>query len=499
MTDLHAATYKTEPLAHQRAVLEQSCDRLNFALLMEQGTGKTKVAIDTIAHLYLSGEIDAALIIAPSGVDFNWVENELPKHLSDNIVIHKYQYLSHKAKTKAATFQRKWMLEITPNSPKLRIVTMIPEALLTDIGRGFAEQLLTKFKTILVIDESGKIIKNHKAQRTKILIKLGKLAKYRRILTGTPITKSPLDLYAQFQFLDPSILGFNNFFSFRNYFATTEIGFGGARNFIKVNGYKNLDKLEELVRHHSFRVLKKDCLDLPPKIYEKVYYTLSAEQQKLYTDLLNDDAAFPGLPHSEADLFTLLEEAKDIVLADNILKKLLRLQQIVNGYVVCESGNTKTLFDDLSKNPRIALIDNILEDAGEKIIIWARFRQEINMLLDYYGAQAVGYHGLLTESDRAHNMWEFRHNPKLRLFIANQSMGYGWTMNEATSVIYFSNDFNLEHRLQSEDRCHRAGQKNQVTYFDLIAQNTIDQHILKNLQKKIGYSQLLDNLNKRGD
>lgn len=491
---LHKNAIKTELFAHQRDVLEKSCDKINFALLMEQGTGKTKVALDTIAHLYLSRKITGALIIAPSGVDENWFK-ELYTHLSSEIKdVICFQYKSSKSKNRVFIESKNNFLK--QRYGFLHFATMIPESILTENGAQFAREFLKKFDCIFVIDESGKVIKNHKAARTKELVKIGILAKYRRILTGTPVTKSPLDLYAQFAFLDQKILSYNNYFSFRNQYAETQIGFGGARNYVKVIGYKNLDDLIDKISPHAFRVLKKDCLDLPPKVYSKMYYELSGKQASLYRDLLNDDVAFPGTPNSEHDLFTLISDNKDMVLADNALKKLLRLQQIVDGYVVCEDGNVKNIFTESSKNPRIKLVDQILEDAGEKVIIWARFRHEIAILLAHYGKISLGYYGDMSQEERVKSAAQFKTDGNIRILIANQSMGYGWTMNEATTVIYFSNDFNLENRLQSEDRCHRAGQKNPVTYFDIIADNTVDEHILRNLTQKMEFSVMLDTINK---
>lgn len=491
MTDMRDT--KTVPFEHQLIALIRSENAVNYALFMEQGTGKTKVAIDTAAHLYKRHEITALIVIAPSGVDINWKENEIPAHMSENVAYKILLHRSSRAKTGASMREREIFFRFTG----LKILVMMPEALMTDIGAGIAESVLYNHRTLMIVDESGKLLKNHKAQRTKTLIKYGKMAAYRRILTGTPITKSPLDLYAQFYFLAPDLLGFTNYYSFRNYFAETTIGYGGSRNFITVTGYKNTDRLIELAEPHSFRVLKKDCLDLPPKVYEKVYYELGTEQRKLYDDLRKNDAAFPGLPESENDLFELLAASKDAIFTDNILKKLLRLQQIVGGNVPLESGNTYRLFDDPLKNPRIKMLLEIVEEASDKIIIWSRFCAEIKELKKLFGDIAATYYGEMSADEREQSMREFRTVKKCRFLLANPSMGYGWTMNEATTVIYYSNDFNLEHRLQSEDRCHRAGQKNRVTYFDLIAENTIDQHILQNLQKKMEYSKLLDNLNKK--
>lgn len=486
--------YQTDPFLHQRKALEKSFDMKSFALLMEQGTGKTKVAIDTGVNLYLKGEITAMLIVAPSGVDYAWIEKEIPAHLLDGVIVHTYLHRSATAKHKREVFKRRQFLE--DKSECLKILIMMPESLLTALGESLARSLIFQNSVLMIVDESGRLLKNHKSQRTKKLISLGKQVSYRRILTGTPVTKNPLDLYPQFYFLDPDILGYNNWYSFKNRYAVEQVQFAGARSFLKITGYQNIEELIEKISKHSFRVLKKDCLDLPDKIYKKQFYQLNSEQLKIYVDLKNDSVAFPGIPTSDESLLELILNGTDSVTAENALKKLLRLQQILSGVVPLESGTVYNIFDSHAENPRIQALNEALEDASEKVIIWCRFTHEIKTLCEYFSKNSVGYFGEMTARDREESFCLFKAEKSIRFLIANQSMGTGWTMNEATTVIYYSNSFNLEHRLQSEDRCHRIGQKNNVTYIDIIAEQTIDEHILRNLQQKMHYSQMLDNLNK---
>lgn len=484
--------FQTEPREHQRIGLNLSSDKKIFALLMEQGTGKTKVALDTAVNLYIKGKIQALLVVAPSGVDYSWVKEEIPKHILTEIITVTRLYKSKTARNTCDILGRKNFIK---KSGVFKIIVMMPEALLTKAGQEFATEFLRAHVTMMVVDESGKLLKNHKAARTKMLIKIGKLAKYRRILTGTPVTKSPLDLFAQFWFLDPEILGFNNYFSFRNYFSEMVTEFAGGRSFQKIIGYKNEHKLEALVAPHSYRVLKKDCLDLPNKIYQKVFYELDKEQQRIYNEIKENDLAFPDLPHSEEEMFKMLSESKDTIITDNILKKLLRLQQVVGGYAPLENGKIYSLFEP-SKNPRIQALLDAVEEIPGKIIIWSRFVTEIKELNKILGEKSVAYYGEMTTEDRNESMTRFKTDENMRFLIANQSMGYGWTCNEATCCVYYSNNFNLEHRLQSEDRCHRMGQTKTVIYIDIVAEDTVDEHILKNLAQKMQYSKMLDNLNR---
>lgn len=485
--------FQTEPFDHQKEALELSFSKKNFALLMEQGTGKSKVILDTAANLYLQGEINLLFVVAPSGVDSSWIKNQIPDHFPACVRTCTHIHKSATAKTARESRKRKDFLK----SDNFKILVMMPEALITKAGEEFAMEVLKYHRALFVIDESGKLLKNVKARRTKTIIKLGKLAKYRRILTGTPITKSPLDVYPQFDFLDNSILGFNNYYSFKNYFATEIPAQGGGRVFSKITGYKNLDKLVSLVKPYAFRVLKKDCLDLPEKIYKKYYYHLDEDQERIYIDLKKNDAAFPNVPVGELDLLNMILSNSDMIIANHALTKLLRLQQILSGYVPLDSGKTHCLFSRAEQNPRIIALNDALEDCEGKVIIWCRFVQEIKSLLELYGSEAVAYFGEMSDSQRAEALTNFRTLKNVRYFIANPSCaGYGLTITEAHTVVYYSNDFNLETRLQSEDRCHRIGQKNNVTYIDIVAENTVDEHIARILTAKMNYSTLLDNVNK---
>lgn len=482
--------FETEPFLHQKNALELSLKSLYFALFMEQGTGKTKTAIDTIANLYLQNEINAALIVAPSGVDYNWVYEEIPVHLLKTIDYQSFLYRSSKANNLRVKKSLDCFLKQSTNN--LKILVMMPEALLTFLGNKTARDFLQSNTCIMIVDESGKVLKNHKAKRTKKLIELGAFAKYRRILTGTPITKSPLDLYTQFLFLHKQVLKHSSFYSFRNEFAELENSYIVGRSFKKISGYKNLDRLIELITPYSFRVLKKDCLDLPPKIYQKHFYTLNSEQKDLYATLKKDDIAYPGVPTSDVELINCVLQSGDVVLAENALKKLLRLQQIISGFVPVENGRVIKLYKNALENPRIVALNDVIATTEGKKIIWCRFVEEIKTLLELFGKKARGYFGQMTSDKKQAALFDFKKNAEVEFLICNTSMGYGWTANEATNVIYFSNDFNLQNRMQSEDRCHRSGQTESVFYTDIVCEHTVDEHILSVLKRKIQYSKLLD-------
>ena len=254
--------FKTRPYQHQLRAFELSAEAENFALLMDMGTGKTKVCIDSIAHNFEEKRIVFSLIVAPKGVIANWI-SEIGAHLSDHI--ERQVVLWKPSLTKA---KRKELLDLSEPSPKLKILLMNIEAFSTKKGTDVASFFVKKFSTFIVVDEST-TIKNRQAKRTKALCSIGKEAQFRRILTGSPVTKSPLDLYSQMNFLDPRILGFKSFYAFQGRYAVVQRRTMGAHSFNHIVGFQRLDELTGLLQGHSYRVRKEDCLDLPDKVYMK--------------------------------------------------------------------------------------------------------------------------------------------------------------------------------------------------------------------------------------
>jgi SNF2 family DNA or RNA helicase len=345
------------------------------------------------------------------------------------------------------------------------------EALSTTKGLTFVRKFLSCHNTLIAVDEST-TIKTPSAKRTKSILKLSELAKYRRILTGSPITKSPLDLYTQCGFLNEELLGFSSYYAFRSRYAhMIERNFGGRRVQI-VKSYQRLDELSKLIEPFSYRVLKEDCLDLPDKIYIRREVELTEEQTKLYATMKQ-----MALASLNGKLLT----------APNVLTQLMRLHQITCGHFKSDDGKIQEL-----KNNRIEELMSILEETEGKAIIWANYIYDIERIVEAikkeYGEDSiVEYYGAVNSDDRQKNIERFQ-DPRstFRFFIGNpQTGGYGITLTAANTVIYYSNGYDLEKRLQSEDRAHRIGQKKSVTYIDLIAEKTIDEKIVKALRKKI--------------
>ena len=461
---------KTKPYKHQRKVFNLSKDKEAFALFMEQGTGKSKVVLDTSAHLYGKGKIELLIIVAPNGVHTNWIKNEIPTHLPIQDDLYRAsQWGLSMLKRDKLHYER----TMHPDFPGLRIIAVNIEAFSQARALSVFLGLVNSYDTLIALDESTKI-KNPKAKRSKNLIKIGKSATYKRTLTGTPVTQGPLDLFSQFMFMDLPICDISSFVAYKHTFADWEkkINRKTQRIYEELQNYKNLELLKKEIKPHSFRVLKSECLDLPPKIYERRYVTLTKEQEKLYNTLSDE---------------LLIEIEEQEITTPLVLTKILRLQQIIGGFIGTDEGETLII---PGKNPRMEALCEIVEETQGKIIIWSRFRAEIALLekslRELYGSKSVvSYHGGVSKKDRPENVRRFQEDDECLFFIGQQhSAGYGLTLTAANTVIYYSNDFSLEARLQSEDRPHRIGQKKPVTYIDLETVNTIDAEIVAALRDK---------------
>ena len=255
--------FKTRPYQHQLKALELSWEKSYFAYFMEMGTGKSKVLLDNIAMLYDQGKINGALIVATKGVMGTWYDQEIPIHLPDHIENVTVMWQANITKG-----QSRKLGSLFKTGEELHVLVMNVEAFSTQKGVNFAEKFLSSHNSLMAIDEST-TIKNPDAKRTKNICKLSPYAKYKRILTGSPVTKSPLDLYKQCEFLAPELLGHTSYYTFRTRYAIMKTANFGGRSVQIVVGYHNLDELAEKLKVFSYRVLKDECLDLPPKTFMK--------------------------------------------------------------------------------------------------------------------------------------------------------------------------------------------------------------------------------------
>jgi len=469
--------FKTKPFKHQLDCFERSKEERNFALLMEMGTGKTKVLIDTVAYMFDSGWINALIVFANKGSYDNWLL-ELPIHMPTHIkyytAIWRANALKKEREQLDGLFEEKNMV--------LKILIMNTEAMAYKRSAKFAQKFLLSNKCLMTIDESS-MIRNHKAARTKTAVALGRYALARRIMTGSAVDNAPLNIYAQFDFLKEGLIGHTNYFSFRGQYAELETKyFNGKKPFTVVVGYKNLQGLKDKISQHAFIVKKEDCLDLPPKIYQKVFVELTDEQKIHYVDLVKKSVA------------ELSEH--ETVTPQIALTKLLRLHQLICGHLTDDEGNVHNI-----PNNRLDVLDTIIEEMSGKAIIWANYRHDLHditsFLREKYGHEStLTYFGETTDEERQKVKVMMKRgakgNRKLRFIVGNtQTGGHGLTLTAANTVIYYSNNFNADYRNQSEDRAHRIGQTKKVTYIDIIAKDTVDEKILAVLRSKKQLSALL--------
>ena len=452
--------YKTKPYEHQRNALNESAEKNNWAYFMEMGTGKTKVTIDNIAFLYLQRKITSVLIIAPKSVYTNW-ESEIETHMPEVLKHNIFKWNIDKPKD----FHK------MNESKDLKIFLINVEALSTKRGFEACADYLKKNKLNFVTLDESTTIKNRSAKRTKNILGLGKLSHIKRILTGSPITKSPLDLFTQCAFLSPELLGFSSYLAFRNRYAEmTDIPVGSGRFISVPKYYKKLEELEEKMKTFATRIRKDQCLDLKPKVRLKRYIELEGEGKKIYERLKHHALA-------------IVEDST--VSFSNKLTEIIKLHQVCNGFTKNDDGAVLQLHKS-----KLNALDEILEETDGKVIIWANYLYNIHeikdFLVDKYGPEStVCIFGEVSVEDRKKAVERIQTDPKTRFLVGNPTTGgFGLTLTACNTVVYYSNNYNLEVRMQSEDRAHRMGQKGTVVYIDIVAKGTLDEAIMKSLTSK---------------
>jgi len=482
---------KTDPYKHQRVVLERSWDKPGYGYLMEMGTGKSKVCVDNLCMLRETHGLRRVLIIAPKGTYANWFHKELPAHMPDR---HLNTSITHLWQGGGSRTEQQRLPNLLKNDEFMKILVMNTEAIsMSPKAMDFAERFVRVGECLVIVDESS-TIKNPQAIRTKKIIKLGRLAKWKRIATGSPVTRSPLDLWSQFEFLEPNCLGFKSFYSFRARFAIVEQKNFGGRSIDVVVGHRDTDVLSNIVARKAFVIRKEDCLDLPPKVYETRYIQLTPEQERLYAEL--------------KEWATVQLDSGAFATATQIITQILRLHQIVCGHVVDEQGNVS----DVPTN-RLDDLKSIIEETTGRNIIWCNYRRDVDQVvahLEKMGRKVVRYDGGTSQEQRAEAIYRFQGKAAVvqngqvvgeRVcpdhyraddFVGTpHAGGYGITLTEANTVIYYSNSYDLEKRLQSEDRAHRIGQTKSVLYIDMVAKGTIEEKIVEALRRKESLANLI--------
>ncbi len=462
------------PYDHQRKALRWLMGRKYAGLFMEQRTGKTKVVLDRAAYLYLRGKIRAMLVIAPSGVQRNWTRDEIPMHLSDEVPRIVIEWNAGKASQKGYQAEFKQAIRLAEMKMGLVILAMNIEAITTDNGKVAARSLLKKFPTLMVVDESTDI-KKPGGKRTHSVKALGRLARYRLVLSGFPDPEGPVDLYSQLNFLSPHIVG-STVAAFRAEYCIFEQRFyqGPEKPAVPVVvGYRNLEQLKGIVNEHCFRVRRDDVFDMPPKQYTKSYFEMSAEQWRMYEEL-------------KEDWRTEFSDGEEVT-ADLTIVRLGRLQQIASGYVHTDNPEADEPIRRIpGDNPRLGALLDTLERYPGPAIIWNRYQMDGDLLMATLGDDAVRYDGTVKAADKERARKAFHKDKSHRYFVASPaSAGRGLTLHrddECKLEVYFSHYWSLEKRIQSEDR--PLSPTNDVMVADIIGTDTVDERIVTALRNK---------------
>ena len=455
---------------------------------MEMGTGKTKVIIDEFGIREDARDCRNLLVIAPAGVYRNWSGIEIPKHLAPELLERTIVFVWETGGGVGFKNRAEWFLKV---QDKPRILVMNVEAFsVVQSAIELASTFIGQRRTMVVIDESTKI-KTPEAKRTRAIIDLSRKSYARRICSGLVAPRSPLDVFSQFNFLDQRILGFRSYFAFKSRYAITknigpprivEPGKKGkkVRDRIITVGYRNEEELKDKIAPYSFRVLKDECLDLPPKIYMEPRNVELTDQQRRVLKELKTTA--------QARL-----ETGEFMSVKLKLEMLIRMHQVLCGKFVDEDGKEHEI-----PSLRLNALSEVLDEHSGKAIIWSGFRHSIkeivNALEKEYGPQSVvSFYGDTSASDRVEASSRFQNDSTCRWIVANpQTGGMGNTWTAASLVIYFSNTWSLEDRLQSEDRAHRDGLKHPVAYVDLMCSEVpFESKLISSLRKKLDLASII--------
>lgn len=446
------------PLDFQLENFDRFKDKQVFAIFSEQGTGKTKVAFDIISHRWLSGSVTGVIVLSsPKGVHAQWIDAQMPKHLWPSVKVKTLIWEGKKPP--------QWLGQHTPG--ELQIISGNIDMVKS---KGFA--VLEEFakvhrgKLLILVDESDSI-KNLNSSRSKALRKLGSYTNQRAIMSGTPIAKDLTDEFSQFYFLDPDIIGHKYLTSFKAQYCIM----GGFENRAVV-GHKNVDQLKRLTAPHIFRATKAD-LGLPPKVYDELVFDMTAEQRRLIKEL-------------RESFYASLADGEKMAVKSGAVA-MLRIQQVSNGFVTTEDGSVRTI-----DNPRLDALKQLRKDINGPVVIWCRFKQDVEIVNETFKGTSTKYYGPTTSSERKEAKEAFMRGEVGELIATAGAAGKGvdGLQTVCSSAIYYSNSFNAIDRWQSEDRIDRIGSGGTSSYFDLIGRGSADRGILRNLRHKKDISTL---------
>ena len=427
-----------------------------FGFLFEMGCGKTLTAIAVTGAGYKLGKIKRVLIVAPTSVCAVW-----PKEFAD------YADFRYTVKTLLGTKPQRLKaladLEAFPFQ-SLKVAVINYESTWRD---GIFEKLLEYDADLIIADESQRI-KNHSAAQSKALHKLGDKARYKLALSGTPVQNNAVDLYSQYRFLDPAVFG-SNFFAFRNRYCVMG-GYGQHQ----IVGYQHMEQLIQKEHSIAYRVTKAECLDLPPQTFENRYVKFSPAERKLYDQLRKS---------SFAEL-----AGGDSITATTVLTKMLRLMQLTGGFTQTDDGTRPQQIGTAKLDALEDILDDYVQEAGQKLVVFARFRPEIAAIENLLRKKGIKYgsiYGDVPQAERGGIVDDFQQNPETKVFVAQiQTAGLGITLHAASAAVFYSMDYNYANYAQALARIHRIGQSNPVTYIHLLVEDSIDDKVLAALEKK---------------
>lgn len=470
--------FKTAPMGHQRSLFDRIKDRNFFSFEWEMGLGKTKMALDLLAYKASKGIIDRALIIAPKGVHINWGYEGTKEHFS----------IPYEASYWRAGRKNNGMI-VDWDSKKFRLASINYESLVTPSGFSYCRDFLlsSPVGSAIVLDEFHKI-KSAKSKRTKHCLSLSNLAEVRYILSGTPTPTGLFDLWAPYTFLAPEIYDGMHYFNFTlRYGISKKISrekvytVRGKKLSKSVNininvGFKNSDHLKGLLAPYRDCLKKEDVLDLPEKTYSRVSFLLGPEALKSYNSMLTDLRSDVG---------------NERISVDSKLHLAGKLHQIASGFLMNEEGRPVYF----ANNQRLNILEEVTESCVKPAIIWVNYKAAQAQVLKYmrhlYGERVWGIFSGSSNEERESAICAFQSGEYDFLVSSPLVLGTGFTMTRARTVIYYNNNFSLENRLQSEDRAHRIGQRNNVTYIDIEALGTVDKKVTDALRAKKELSEVL--------
>lgn len=489
----------TQPYDHQREWFGIMKDMPYFSLEWEMGLGKSKTILDVCQWAYAKGELDALLVVTLNGVHRKWVEKEVPAHFPKDMADAVF-WNTGRVDAGMWTGTSRNRTSIV-ESEKFAIAAINFESVHRKKGLKFCERFLRSRKCAIVVDES-QYIKTPGAAVTKALLnKLKKLADRRWITSGTMSTGSTLDPWAQYSFLDSNIVNNMKFHQWKAEFAIEEqvgdltfetweynqllkTSTKVLKPVMTVTGFKNEEALCKMLDPFRSRLLKTDCLDLPPKVYRMRSFQMTENMHRAYMQMSKQ--------------FLVDIKGGQTMTATMAMTKLVRLQQIACGYVVPDDADP--LDDSIpgialdDKNPRIQALMEELEKVRNKAIIWSYARYSLQEIaaalrLGYGEHSVVEYHGGVSAEQKAKNLNLFKED-HVKWFLGNpMSAGVGLDLVEADNMAYYNNSYNLGLRLQSEDRFHRIGQEAEsCTITDFEALGTVDRPMLRTLKEKRGVS-----------